>query len=466
MKSVSAARYDTPWRRLPWTGTLAILFWSCALWGFSAFVTKAPHIPDRILPIDARFLESPLEPDQPAPPAQTSPPVRPAPSPKQQVRPARPVATAPTTAEPLENSVSDTPQLQPAPAPAQNHPQDRAATPNQLLSAARHPGATVRAERVGVIASPPDLSIHNEETELNPDGMGVRAGGWQQPYNEVCDIMAPWDRSCGLEYFSQPPAPWCHDANPFLPWETGTCENELNQAIDAYKHKDYATAIARFEKLAVKDYAPAQSNLGAMYAEGKGVEKDDQQAVYWWRKAAAEGDAKAVFNLALMYSDGRGVTRNDQQAAYWNRKAAYYGYAVAQYNLGVMYALGTGVSKNDKQAVYWYRIAANSGNALAQYNLGVMYANGTGVPKDDEKAVYWYRKAANRGNANAQYTLGAMYAEGAGVAKDEEQAYFWWLLSSAQGNQSAEKSRDAIEMRLSLQQQANARAGTHAWKPK
>ena len=33
-----------------------------------------------------------------------------------------------------------------------------------------------------------------------------------------------------------------------------------------------------------------QRNLGFMYAEGRGVAKDDAQAADWFRKAAEQGD--------------------------------------------------------------------------------------------------------------------------------------------------------------------------------
>jgi TPR repeat protein len=41
----------------------------------------------------------------------------------------------------------------------------------------------------------------------------------------------------------------------------------------------------------------AQSILGVMYAFGKGVLKNDKQAVYWYQKAAEQGLAEAQYNL-------------------------------------------------------------------------------------------------------------------------------------------------------------------------
>lgn len=54
----------------------------------------------------------------------------------------------------------------------------------------------------------------------------------------------------------------------------------------------------------------AQTNLGVMYDNGRGVPKDEAQAVAWYRKAAEQGDANAQFYLGVMYGNGRGVPKD------------------------------------------------------------------------------------------------------------------------------------------------------------
>ena len=54
----------------------------------------------------------------------------------------------------------------------------------------------------------------------------------------------------------------------------------------------------------------SQQNLGALYQNGLGVEKDFQKAVLWHRKAVAQGNAVAQLNLGTMYMKGQGVDRN------------------------------------------------------------------------------------------------------------------------------------------------------------
>jgi TPR repeat protein len=62
-----------------------------------------------------------------------------------------------------------------------------------------------------------------------------------------------------------------------------------------------------------------------MYANGKGVLKDDKQAVYWYQKAADQGLAEAQYNLGVMYVNGKGVLKDYKQAVYWCQKSADQG---------------------------------------------------------------------------------------------------------------------------------------------
>jgi TPR repeat protein len=85
---------------------------------------------------------------------------------------------------------------------------------------------------------------------------------------------------------------------------------------------------------------------------------------------ADQGLAAAQYNLGIMYRNGRGVPKNDSEAVKWYRKAADQGHSGAQYNLVFMYAYGEGVPESDSEA---------------QFSLGVMYANGEGVPENDSE---------------------------------------------------------------------------------
>ena len=136
-----------------------------------------------------------------------------------------------------------------------------------------------------------------------------------------------------------------------------------------YKANNFGAAVAQFRRAAEQGYALAQTNLGAMYAFGQGIPKDDAQAVAWFRKAADQGNAGAQADLGQMYRDGRGVPQNEVQAVVLYGKAAEQGYAPAQNSLGDMYERGRGVPQDYRQAAAWYRKAADQGLAGAQANL-------------------------------------------------------------------------------------------------
>ena len=107
---------------------------------------------------------------------------------------------------------------------------------------------------------------------------------------------------------------------------------------EAYEPGDYATVIELIRPLAEQGDAEAQSLLGLMYYEGKGVLQDHEEAALWLSKAAKQGDTEAQAVLGAMYYEGKGVPQDHAEAARWFSKAAKQGDASAQYNLGIMYA--------------------------------------------------------------------------------------------------------------------------------
>lgn len=113
------------------------------------------------------------------------------------------------------------------------------------------------------------------------------------------------------------------------------------------------------------------------------------------REQAAQGVAEAQTNLGLLYYDGRGVPRDYTKAREWFEKAAAQGHADAQYNLGMLYDFEKGVPQNFATAKRWYEQAAMQGHAGAQNNLGALHEFGHGVKQDSVRAYMWYNVAAS-----------------------------------------------------------------------
>ena len=66
------------------------------------------------------------------------------------------------------------------------------------------------------------------------------------------------------------------------------------------------------------------------YEHGEGVARDTETALTLYCKAALTGDVVARYNLGWIYANGRGVERNDAFAAYYFQQAAGQGDAMSQ----------------------------------------------------------------------------------------------------------------------------------------
>jgi hypothetical protein len=92
----------------------------------------------------------------------------------------------------------------------------------------------------------------------------------------------------------------------------GNCDQaavgeEINRQLSA----------GRPRRMAEVGYAPAQYNLGVVYAKGRGVAQDYVEAATWYRLAADQGDSDAQYRLGLMYMMGQGVPPDDVRAHMW-----------------------------------------------------------------------------------------------------------------------------------------------------
>lgn len=179
--------------------------------------------------------------------------------------------------------------------------------------------------------------------------------------------------------------------------------------------------------LALKYLAPAAQKgegvalyeIALLCQEGLGVKQNAGTAARLFaaalpvlQKEAEQGDMRAQCDLGLCLESGKGIPKDEAQAVIWYRRSAEQGYPRAQCNLGICYESGIGVQADPAQAVEWYRKAADQGYARAQFNLGLCYESGTGVPKDAAQALAWCRKAAQQGDGDARAYVDRRDAQG------------------------------------------------------
>ena len=156
---------------------------------------------------------------------------------------------------------------------------------------------------------------------------------------------------------------------------------------------DVEQALAAARVTADRGNVVAQFSLGAMLYYGG---TDTTGAIGWFRRAAAQGYAPAEFQMGQLYAFGFGVAQSDAEALAWYRKAAVHGDAAAQRAVGDAYQKGRGVAADPTEAARWFQRAAEGDDLRAQFHLAELYFSGRGVARDYSSAFVWYSIAANQ----------------------------------------------------------------------
>ena len=118
-------------------------------------------------------------------------------------------------------------------------------------------------------------------------------------------------------------------------------------------------------------------------------DNDDKKSCKFWTKAAALGSITAQFYLSLMYRLGKGVEMDEEKALYHLEEASIGGHVEARYIMG---AYEEDKGRHDRAAKHWI-IAANLGHDSSLNKLKKMYRQGI-VRKEDFAAALRTHQAA------------------------------------------------------------------------
>jgi|HubBroStandDraft_2_1064218.scaffolds.fasta_scaffold427894_1 TPR repeat protein len=183
------------------------------------------------------------------------------------------------------------------------------------------------------------------------------------------------------------------------------------------------------------------------------VHPDARAAVRWFRRSAIAGNSSGQNHLGVCLCAGRGVRRDDAEALVWFKRALRQSYPCAANNIASVYA----DRGNNRRATLWYQRAADCGDGDALVELGRRYYAGLGVRRDPRHAVRCFHKAiareniAQAGREDAMFHLGIAYHEGRGVRRSDVLAIKW--LSRANKDDDRPESRSLIE-RINLLRKA------------
>lgn len=164
------------------------------------------------------------------------------------------------------------------------------------------------------------------------------------------------------------------------------------------KHTAVPGGLKKTEMGALDGNRTDQYNLAVYYLH----EARGDLAFQWFEKAANKGHARAQHNLGVLYQQGVGTERDFQKARHWLERAAKQGLADAQLEMGILNFWGRGLAKNPTEAAKWFRMAARQGQASALSSLGNLYFRGQGHEKDSTKALAYYRMGMLGGDPKAR----------------------------------------------------------------
>lgn len=151
------------------------------------------------------------------------------------------------------------------------------------------------------------------------------------------------------------------------------------------------------------------------------VHADDALVMQQLIAKATQGDPQAQQALAVRYRDGKGVAKDEAEAMKWAHRSADQGNADAMDFVGHAYLRGAVVKRNPAVAFGYFKAAAEK-SAQAAFNLGQCYFGAQGTEQDCAKAIEWWKKAAAKGHGRAASTAAMALLSGEGVAPDVKEA--------------------------------------------
>ena len=245
----------------------------------------------------------------------------------------------------------------------------------------------------------------------------------------------------------------------------------LSEALTAYGIKRYEQAFAEFSYLADEGDATAAYYLGKMYANGEGVEKNDQKAIEYYQKAESAYNIDAAYELAEILLNDATDSEDEkfENGLKYLKRAAYAGQANALYQLGEFYEKGNGVPQDYKNAFGFYLMGALKGDMKSQYRVSRLYLAGRGVPQDFENGLKWLSRAARQGYVVAQRDLADARASTPAL-KNLPDAYAWYSIIAAFNSdeigEEARKKRNEVEKKIKKKDVVLARQrAAREWRP-
>lgn len=218
----------------------------------------------------------------------------------------------------------------------------------------------------------------------------------------------------------------------------------------------------------------AQYQVGLVFAEPRGVQRDLIQAAEWFAKAAAQGHVPAMRSLGQFYKNypllwpgkqaeglqlllaasGKGDAEATTEVALaaedpanelrLHRLAVSQGSILSQYLLGMMLLEGRRTPKNHAEGLRLIELARKSGDPRVLLGLAFAYQHGFAGGKDPAEAIKLMREAADKGDPDATYYLGYAHLKGEGVPKNVAEGLKHIQLAASKWQRDAQETLGSL----------------------
>jgi uncharacterized protein len=218
------------------------------------------------------------------------------------------------------------------------------------------------------------------------------------------------------------------------------------------KSVDWKRACDWIERSEKNHFSKAAFFLGICHVTGEWHKQDYIVARHMFENAARFGDAGALRELGILYIDGNGAEKNPP----YGKMLSWIGLVMKNAK-----AIKINVKADGRRiptaedALTWLKQGVELGDAASEWLYGNAFYEGYGVDKNLAKAHEWILKAATQGVKLAMNQIAAFYKYGVGTEQNVDLAYAWSMVSARLGSAKARQSNKAADVSSSISPEAH-----------
>jgi len=231
----------------------------------------------------------------------------------------------------------------------------------------------------------------------------------------------------------------------------------FEQIEQLIKANDYTTAYQQLQKLAQEGNPQALYNLGYLTQVGKGVTKNEQQALKYYQQASEKGYVVADYVLANNYvTGGLGLPKDEKKAREYLEKASNASFDDATVQLAVA-LFSENKPASDQQALKRLDPLIKK-NSMPAIHTKALYDISTGIKNKQEAKVNQglqsIQNLAKKGYIPALMAVGNMLANGTIVQQNLPEAQKIFSALAQQNVPRAKESLDTVNKMMTDQNKA------------